>query len=624
MRRSPLLAVLAFLAFSPAVLSEPQSFTYKVYLDFGSRRIGFVTCEAPSYDDVGVEIRFTLLRLPHSAALHLHFYSVDRCAAYFTVTINDFFVADFVNLGKVKPCSQLDEGRVCDTYLVVNISTRYLRIGVNNLRVTLHRRCSEAWLYKCGARHFFLYNDSYLELMYRAVNVSFSCVPSVCSRVTAVYELPTGERQRVEIPVPGSLLVPEGSSLNFTVEEVIHANGTMWVYRKLERKIDGQNISLVAFFDTYHYVDVSSLFGEVSGRGWYKEGELAVVSIVPTVLELHNWTRLVFTGWSGSIKSESPTLTFRVQSPVKLVANWVREYYILVEKPASECSGWYREGSTFSCHFPASIVHGNGTRDVLVEVRADSGMLGEGIVIRGPMKITPVYKRMYKLSVVVIKHIELTLHRFTLRIPLKPEVAKEEWIDAGSTFEVLAPSVPLYRFEKWTIGATAETLTVTVDRPYTLSASYVLTVPLEPLFAITGLLLLAKIMPTIKKLARRKETARVVSTPDVGKDEKRKIVEEVSRNIEGLVNALENVKSISSEDVLELLEKHVVGPLKHLEEIFGYLPELKKIIGDVELCKVNLEEGVYKQKVLKEDEVRKLCKLARLWAVRVRNLHFEK
>ncbi|MEM2410534.1 MAG: hypothetical protein QXF87_08440, partial [Thermofilaceae archaeon] len=96
MRRSPLLAILVFLAFSPAVLSEPQSFTYKVYLDFGSRRIGFVTCEAPSYDDVGVEIKFTLLRLPHSAALHLHFYSVDRCAAYFTVTINDFFVADFV------------------------------------------------------------------------------------------------------------------------------------------------------------------------------------------------------------------------------------------------------------------------------------------------------------------------------------------------------------------------------------------------------------------------------------------------------------------------------------------------------------------------------------------------
>ncbi|MEM2824172.1 MAG: hypothetical protein QXF69_08735, partial [Thermofilaceae archaeon] len=126
------------------------------------------------------------------------------------------------------------------------------------------------------------------------------------------------------------------------------------------------------------------------------------------------------------------------------------------------------------------------------------------------------------------------------------------------------------------------------------------------------------------KLARRKETARVVSTPDVGIDEKRKIVEEVSRNIEGLVTALENVKRISSEDALELLEKHVVGPLKHLEEIFGYLPELKKIIGDVELCKVNLEEGVYEQKVLKEDEVRKLCKLARLWAVRVRNLHFEK
>ncbi|MEM4455614.1 MAG: hypothetical protein QXT28_12930 [Thermofilaceae archaeon] len=529
------------------------------------------------------------------------------------MTINDFFVADFVNLGKVKPCSQLDEGRVCDTYLVVNISTRYLRIGVNNLRVTLHRRCSRLWPFVCGARHFFLYNDSYLELMYRAVNVSFSCVPSVCSRVAAVYELPTGERQRVEIPVPGSLLVPEGSSLNFTVEEVIHANGTMWVYRKLERQIVNQNISLVAFFDTYYYVDVSSLFGEVFGRGWYKEGELAVVSIVPTILELHNSTRLVFTGWSGSIESESPTLTFRVQSPVKLVANWVREYYILVEKPASECSGWYREGSTFSC-LPASIDHGNGTRDVLVEVRADSGTLGEGIVIRGPMKITPVYKRMVKLSILVIKHIELALHRFTLRIPLKPEVAKEEWIDAGSTFEVLAPSVPLYRFEKWTIGATAETLTVTVDRPYTLSASYVLTVPLEPLFAITSFLLLAKIMPTFKKLARREE----------GRDEKRKIVEEVSRNIEGLVKALENVESISPEDALVLLEMHVAGPLKHLEEIFGYLQELKKIIGDVELWKVNLEERVYEQKVLKKDEVRKLCKQAKIWAVKVRNLHFEK
>ena len=90
------LALLSGAALFLALLARAQPtsiITYRVQLDFGQRFVGFDTCDQPAWNVTVVEGSFQLKRLPANTTLYLHLYSIDRCAAYFSVYVNDFIIA---------------------------------------------------------------------------------------------------------------------------------------------------------------------------------------------------------------------------------------------------------------------------------------------------------------------------------------------------------------------------------------------------------------------------------------------------------------------------------------------------------------------------------------------------
>ncbi len=88
---------------------------------------------------------------------------------------------------------------------------------------------------------------------------------------------------------------------------------------------------IVARWDTEYEVTVYSETGSTAGSGWYALGETATVSISTTQTGKDFLTNHVFEGWriDGNIVSTSPTYSFVVDKPVKLVASWRTETNIV-------------------------------------------------------------------------------------------------------------------------------------------------------------------------------------------------------------------------------------------------------------------------------------------------------
>ncbi len=80
---------------------------------------------------------------------------------------------------------------------------------------------------------------------------------------------------------------------------------------------------------------------------WVKEGEVISISALsPTVIE-ENEHRLIFNGWNG-IDSDSLEIVLAMDSPKRIGAEWVSQYFISIDGNGLEIVGgsdWYTEGS---------------------------------------------------------------------------------------------------------------------------------------------------------------------------------------------------------------------------------------------------------------------------------------
>jgi hypothetical protein len=97
-----------------------------------------------------------------------------------------------------------------------------------------------------------------------------------------------------------------------------------------------------------YYVKVVSDKDKVKGEGWYDEGTLAMVGVLSSTVLENTGERLVFSGWSGDINSANTTVTFIVNGPKIIYANWKKQYYVNVcSKFSSFENGndWYDKGS---------------------------------------------------------------------------------------------------------------------------------------------------------------------------------------------------------------------------------------------------------------------------------------
>jgi len=609
--------------------AQPDSVvSYKVQLDFGQRLVGFDTCDEPPWDIIVIERAFQLKRSPMNATLYLHLYSIDRCAAYFSVYVNGFILAEKV---RVKELSKApSEGEPWDVYLPLSIPTTYLRDSENTVRIVLLRECG--WviysIWWCGARCFYLYNDSYVELVYRAVKVLFDCKPRVCGEVDATVSDPLGLVQNIRLTrIPGAISVAEGASVNFTVRDKIEAGLTRWLFRGYEKAESESTMSVVAVYDTYHYVSVSTPVSRASGGGWYEANSTVTVAVADTVVELPNGTRLVFAGWRGSLNSSSPSVQLKVDSPKVLTALWVREYYVSASPPLSGCSGWYREGSPLGCEIPEVIRYGNGSRDVLREVYLNSKAAGRKpqVAVRGPLEVRAEYVRQYLVGVSALAYVG------PLAIPTEIPLAGGGWYDAGSAASVKAPRearlllLPLV-FEKWEgdLESSREAVSFAVDSPKRLvavaRARYARWLP-ALLKKLKSLVIDIKLRSLEKKEGKipSKELREEAASKQVG-EIMEPMVENVVRNIENFCNWLEGRGEASGLEVLAQLKKQVEGPLTSLERYFKGVKRYEEIVRGVDVWVAKLE--VKGRGKMSGEEVRALAGDAHLWAVDCRNLHY--
>jgi hypothetical protein len=608
-----LLSIILLLAVSEQLAQAQPTKTYRVQLGFRQRLLGFDTCEQPPQNTIIVEKVFQLKLLPANATLYLHLYSVDQCAAYFSVYVNDYIIADHVHLGQ--------EG---DVYLPLRIPVNYLREGENTVRIVLlrecHKECFLIWCWLCGVKHFYLYNDSFIELVYRAATVTFDCRPRVCREFSVTVIEPLGSVQTTRLTgVPVEMAIPEKADVNFTVKpREVEAGPTRWLLRGYETKKSGLNAMVVAVYTTYHYVNVSTAVSRALGGGWYEANSTATVSIADTVVELPNRTRFVFTGWQGSLNSSSPSVQLKVDSPKELTALWAREYYVVAGAPLTGCSGWYREGSLLSCEIPEVIQHSSGSREVLREVYLNSKPAGRKpqVVVREPLNVSAEYVGQYLVNTSTLVY----LGPFAISAELP--VAGGGWYDAGNSASVKASReamlllFPLV-FERWLgdLQSDQETISFTVDSPKHLVAIYRV-----PSYILGGLLALLVAVPVVYHLTPRLPTLLLSLVA-------RAKTLSVSRNIRSFHKWLEQCKrlnaEVSSSEALRRLEDKVERPLESLKSYFGGVKRYEEIRQEVAYWHGILEWAKKWEKKLTKEELVKLVERAKIWEVECKNLHHE-
>jgi len=97
-----------------------------------------------------------------------------------------------------------------------------------------------------------------------------------------------------------------------------------------------------------YLLTLNSVYGTLTGAGWYQEGETASFSVTPKI-ELPD-TKHIFTSWSGDYSGTSSSASLVIDAPKVVTANWRHEYLLTINsvygKPTGD--GWYKEGETAS------------------------------------------------------------------------------------------------------------------------------------------------------------------------------------------------------------------------------------------------------------------------------------
>jgi len=247
----------------------------------------------------------------------------------------------------------------------------------------------------------------------------------------------------------------EGTRLRARVLETVvdHGNGTRRVFRGWagDVNIAAPVVKLVvtrplvvrALWATRHWVEIlPGPFAANATSGWYDEGAEVVVAVPSRVIDFGNGTRALFMGWNSTGEL---AYRLRVTGPVRLVASWVRQYWVEVRTPYSAMtagSGWRSEGAELSISLVSCVVdHGNDTRRVF------RGWLVNGELVRSatlklsvdsPLKVEATWETQYRVRISIatpsgIKVLgNVTLARGRRELVVRCESRTPVWLSEGA------------------------------------------------------------------------------------------------------------------------------------------------------------------------------------------------
>ncbi|MBS7645169.1 MAG: hypothetical protein QXR65_03970 [Candidatus Bathyarchaeia archaeon] len=121
------------------------------------------------------------------------------------------------------------------------------------------------------------------------------------------------------------------------VEKLLdHGNGTRSTFREWSDgasepdrmvEVEAPATRMEARYSKEHKVEIISPYGMVRGEGWYPDGDRAVVSVEPPILDHGNGTRRVFKSWIVEGEEHGASQTpITVSGPMRIEALWTTEY----------------------------------------------------------------------------------------------------------------------------------------------------------------------------------------------------------------------------------------------------------------------------------------------------------
>jgi hypothetical protein len=154
----------------------------------------------------------------------------------------------------------------------------------------------------------------------------------------------------------GSGWYPDGTQADFSVMDYIALPDTRHYFTGWSGDYTGDTPSASVLIDeprtvtanwrNEYLLTLNSDYGQLSGDGWYVEGDTADFSVTNYV-ETPD-TRHYFTGWSGDYNGSPASASLVMSEPKVINANWRNEYLLTLNSQYGQPTGggWYREGET--------------------------------------------------------------------------------------------------------------------------------------------------------------------------------------------------------------------------------------------------------------------------------------
>ncbi len=228
-----------------------------------------------------------------------------------------------------------------------------------------------------------------------------------------------------------------------------------------------ENLDLVAIYDVYYYAEVVSLDSRLVE--WVRRGEVLRFEAVQ-LISLGEGVRLRFTGWSDN--STEPLRIINVTSPLRLVARYVKEFFVNVSSPFNVVvgGGWYPEGSV------AEIKVLNETVQADVGVRYRLSSVDSNIALEKPEQNT--YRLIVSEPVIIFCEWVKEFH-VAVSSTHAPALSVNGWYVEGAKIELETPGEIVWEnktravFDGWDgMGRKETSLTLVVDRPLDIRAVY--------------------------------------------------------------------------------------------------------------------------------------------------------
>jgi hypothetical protein len=262
----------------------------------------------------------------------------------------------------------LDEGRVLDYRELVNETI--IRFG-NGTRLAARGFASGSG----AVDSIEVRGPATLEVLW----VREHSVRIIRERLGSVSELWAEEGREVELRADEVIDLGNRTRLAFRGWEGDVTSSSTVVVVKVERPI-----TVLARYAVQYAVEVRSDVSAFETVRWADADAVLRLS-VPNAFPHGDGTRYLFVGWSGDISSEGQEVEVRVDRPLIAVANWVKEYRVVIDLgPLGVREEWVREGEVLA--LPRELLGEAEGRVVLVELGADEA----SVAVRRPIEVKPL------------------------------------------------------------------------------------------------------------------------------------------------------------------------------------------------------------------------------------------